>query len=106
MEIGKDVWHANQLGLRINKHKTHTKLIFIHIKQDWLKEAAKKYIKYHATTKQLATLQKFLTGINLFSKFISEQQPNLTWETINRTTILDYLTYLNSKQLKWDTKKK
>lgn len=105
MQLGKDVWHANQLGLRVNKYKNETKLIFIHIKQNWLKEAAKKYIKYHATTKQLATLHKFLTGINLFSKFISEQQPNLTWETINRTTILDYLNYLNSKQLKWDTKK-
>ena len=105
MQLGEDVWHANELGLRVNQHKNETKLIFIHIKQDWLKEAAKKYIKYHATTKQLATLQKFLTGINLFSKFISERQPNLTWETIKRITILDYLTYLNSRKLKWDTKK-
>ncbi len=56
--LGEDVWHANQLGLRVNQHKNETKLIFIHIKQDWLKEAAKKYIKYHATTKQLATYTK------------------------------------------------
>ena len=105
LALGKDVWHAEELGLRINPHKNESKLVFVHIKQDWLKEAAKQYVKYHATTKQLATLIKFLTGINLFSKFISEEQPNLTWENLNRNTILDYLDYLNSKKLKWDTKK-
>ena len=56
--LGEDVWHANQLALRVNQHKNETKLIFIHIKQDWLKEAAKKYIKISCDHKAISNLTK------------------------------------------------
>ena len=105
LPLGDDVWHAEELGLYVNKHTGESKLIFRHIRQDWLKEATKKYVRYTATTKQLRTLQKFISSIKYFSRFISEKYPALTWENLDRNIILDYLAYLNSKQLHWASKK-
>lgn len=104
LSFGDDIWHADELGLQINKHTNEPKLIFANIKQEWLKESAKKFIRYSATTKKLKTLRGFITSINSFSKFI-EQYPSLKWETLNRSIIIDYLAYLNSKQLGWSSKK-
>lgn len=105
LTIGEDIWHADDLGLRISKQKSETKLVFLHIKQQWLKEAAKKFVKYGATTKQLSTLKKFITAINCFSEFVFERFTQLNWSTLTRSVIIDYLDYLNSKQLNWSTKK-
>jgi integrase/recombinase XerD len=105
LPLGDDVWQAEQLGLRVNQYHKQPKLVFLYIQQQWLKEAVKKYVKYSATTKQLRTLQDFITAINCFSKFISEKHSYLTWDSLDRNIILDYLVYLNSIQLNWSTKK-
>jgi integrase len=105
LPLGEDVWHADELGLRVNKHKYLPKLIFKYIKQDWLKGAAKKFVRYSASTKQVSTLQAYIGSLNTFSEFIFTRYPQLTWETLSRNVIIDYLDYLNSKQLNWSTKK-
>jgi integrase/recombinase XerD len=104
LPLGEDVWHADELGLRVNKHNYAPKLIFKYIKQDWLKQTVKKFVKYNATTKQLSTLHGYIESFNFFSEFAFLRYPQLTWETLNRNTIIDYLNYLNSKQLSWSTK--
>ena len=104
--VGEDVWHADDLGLRISKQKNETKLVFLHIKQDWLKEAAKKFVRYSATTKQLSTLKEFISAINCFSAFASNNYPSLDWKRLNREVIINYLDFLNSKQISWSTKSK
>jgi integrase/recombinase XerD len=103
--LSDDVWDAAFLGLHINKHIKESKLIFTYIKQLWLKEAVKKFIKYSATNKQFHTLKQFITSFNTFSEFIVNNHPDLIWDNLNRDVILDYLNYLNVKQLGYSAKK-
>jgi integrase/recombinase XerD len=105
LPLGDDVWHAEDFGLRINKHKYEAKLIFLYIQQDWLKEAVKKFIRYSATTKELTTLQQYIRSANTFSSFISDKYPQINWNTLNREVIINYIEYLNSQKLHWSTKK-
>ncbi len=105
LPLGEDVWHADELGLRVNKHRNEPKLIFVNIKQEWLKDSVKKFVRYSANNKELKTLKYFITSINTFSEFI-EQYPSLAWETLDRSIIIDYLAYLSSKQISWRTKQR
>ena len=104
LPLGDDVWHAEELGLRIDNYRNQYKLVFLHVQQDWLKEVTKKYVKYSATTKKFRTLKGFISCINYFSEFIAKKHPYLTWETLDRNIIIDYLAYLNSEGLNWQTK--
>jgi len=102
--LSDDVWSAEDLGLRISPHRSDSKLIFLSIQQGWLKEAAKKFIHYKAATLQFQTLQKIISSFNTFSEFIALNYPQITWKQLNRDIILDYINYLTSKHLNWDTK--
>ena len=104
LPLGEDVWHAKELGLRVNKYKNEPKLIFLYIQQDWLKKDVKKFIKYKATTRQLETLKGYIGSFNSFSEFIVEKHPSLSWYTFNRSIVIDYLEFLNSLQISASTK--
>ena len=60
----KDVWDAaSDLGLRVSKYTAMSKLYFTSIKQDWLKDIAKKFIKYMAATRSYGTLRIYLGSV-------------------------------------------
>ncbi|MGK7897415.1 MAG: tyrosine-type recombinase/integrase [Xenococcus sp. (in: cyanobacteria)] len=105
LPLGDDVWHAEDFGLRINKHKNEAKLVFLYIQQDWLKEATKKFIRYSATTKELTTLQNYIRSLNTFSNFIANKYPQVDWNTLTREIIIDYIEYLNSNKLSSSAKR-
>ncbi len=96
---GEDVWDITKFGLKEPLCKSQSKLVFYHIHQEWLKELAKKFIRYSMTNRQPSTLRGYLTYLNCFSEFIERKHPHLQPESINREVIIDYLEWMNQKNL-------
>lgn len=98
LPICDDVWDVRDLGLRVSEYDRQPKLVFIRIQQDWLKTATKKFIRYMAATKQLGTLQEYISKLNTFSSFIYELYPEINPSEINRDLLIEYINYLTQKK--------
>lgn len=104
LELGEDVWDASQLGVsNIKTYKQETKLVFLYFKQEWLKELAKKFIRYQSSTKSFSTLKNYITSLNRFSDFIQEYYPSIIIENLTRDVIVNFIDYLNRRNLNWST---
>jgi integrase/transposase-like protein len=105
LPLGDDVWDARELGVKIHAYsKDHTKFILTRIKQPWLKNLAKKFIRFRSTTRGFHTLNYYLTTFNNFSKFIEENYSNVSnIKKIDRELIIDYIHYLNRQNFKAQT---
>lgn len=100
LPLGEDVWSAVELGYKPHQYGGLTKIVFSQIQQQWLKEIAKKFIKYRAATRKFSTLNRYIDGIRIFSYFLFDIHPEIQPEEINRAIIVDYLDYLNKQGLK------
>ena len=98
LPISDDVWNARDLGLRVSEYNRQSKLVFVRIQQDWLKVVAKKFIRYMAATKEMGTLQNYISDFNSFSKFIGENYFGAS-PKLSRDLIIAYIEYLNKKRL-------
>ena len=105
LPIGDDVWDARELGVKINIYsQSHSKFNFSKIKQIWLKDLAKKFIKFRATTRAFRTLSAYLMAFNKLSLFLEENYPYINHiEKINRELIIEYIHYLNQQNFKPQT---
>jgi integrase len=106
LELGEDVWDVSGLGVKTAKHARESKLVFLYFKQDWLKEAAKKFIRYQATSKSFRQLQRYVHSLSDLSNFLEQSYPGVTLSNFHRGIILDYIDYLNQKKLANVTKNK
>lgn len=97
LAISDDVWDAKDLGLYVSEYDRQSKLVFIYIKQNWLKTTAKKFIRYMAATRKLGTLLDYISRLNTFSSFIYELHPNINPSNINRSLLIEYISYLTEK---------
>jgi integrase/DNA-directed RNA polymerase subunit RPC12/RpoP len=106
LPLSDDVWLAEDLGLRVPKHRREKKFIFLNIHPSWLRENAKKMIRYLAATgKQFNTLLNYLKSLNDFSFFLLKKHPYLkSIEEINRSLILDYLDDLSIRKIGYSSK--
>lgn len=96
----EDVLSATKLGLRVNHHlRTGEQLNFSRIKQVWFKELTIKYVRYQAATRELATLKVCLSAFRSFSEFLLKTGYVQGINDLNRSVIIDYISYLNSKTL-------
>jgi integrase/recombinase XerD len=91
---------VKNLGVSVPNHRSASKFIFRYIEQDWLKDLAKKFIKYMSATRKMGTLLRYITEINSFSHFLTEncyciQSAN----DLTRPIIIDYIHYLNTQNL-------
>ena len=106
--LSKDVWDVRKLGLKATSHRSENKLIFSNIRQDWLKEIVKKFIRYKASHCSTGTLKTYISSLNSFSDFIFDEYKNhrtkLTLEKLTRYRIIQYLYYLNEQGLSPGTK--
>ena len=100
-----DVWDLTLLGCQRNPGRgDSTTANFAPIKQDWLKEACKRLIKFRSATLSLGTLGDKLKSIRDFSRFLSEYYPNLLPNQLNRQIIENYLVALKEKKLTASTR--
>lgn len=104
LEVGDDVWDASELGVKINGYTGKRKLVFAHIKQDWLKDATKKFVKYQAINKSLSYLQRSIYTLNKLSDFLETYYPTTNFGTINREVIIDFICFLSRGQIQASTK--
>ena len=79
LELGDDVWNASELGIKVNEYTRESKLVFLYFKQDWLKDAVKKFIRYQATNKSFAQLYKYTKFLCTFSNFIEIYYPSISF---------------------------
>jgi integrase/recombinase XerD len=102
-----DVWFAEDLGLDIHPHRKNrgTKLNFQQIKQLWLKEIVKRFIRYKASTGlSFGRINRQLTCFNGFSLFLLSNSHITRIEDLDRELIIAYLEYNNQKKLATGTK--
>lgn len=100
-----DVWDLTVLGYQKNpSHSDSTTANFAPIKQDWLKEASKRLIKFRSATLCLSTIESKLNCLRAFSRFLSQRYPNLLANELNRQIIEDYLVFLKEKKFSASTR--
>jgi integrase/recombinase XerD len=100
-----DVWSAEQIGLKAPLHGSGSKLNFSFIQQEWLKTLAKKFLLYSAADKEFNSLCRFISTIKDFSIFLFKEQYLGGINDVTRSTIVNYLSYLNQQDISAVTKK-
>ena len=99
LELGDDVWNASELGIKVNEYTRESKLVFLYFKQNWLKDAVKKFIRYQATNKSFAQLYKYTNFLCTFSNFIEIYYPSISFKDFTREVIIDFIFFLNKQKL-------
>lgn len=97
LPLSDDVWLASSLGVTVPEHRSLTKLVFIYIRQDWLKAIAKRFVRYMSKNRTFQTLTSYISELNCFSEFLDERYPSVNFNNINRYVIVDFIEYLNQK---------
>ena len=95
-EYEKDVWRLIVLGIP----RTDSKIIsFKRLLQPWLRQTAKRYIRYKLATCTSGTCLRKLLSLIHFSRFLSKHNPTLQPAYITREIIEEYLAYLQALKL-------
>lgn len=106
LPLSDDVWDASELGLKVSPYLKQSKLVFLRIQQKWLKDAAKKFIKYQAVNKSYRHLQKQISILSKLSKFLTRHYFLVEFESLTRQIVVDYLLFLSREKLNTESKNK
>jgi hypothetical protein len=90
----KDIWDLKLMGATTNLSRTNVRLGFLIIRQEWLRDAAKLYLKYYLPLYSASTCRTRVQSLACFSNFLAEVKPQATAIDITRRLLLDYLNYL------------
>lgn len=99
LKSSDDVWDASKLGLEVASYRKESKLVFLYFKQDWLKDAVKKFIRYKANIVSFRQLQKYIFSLNKFSDFLDTHYPSIGFKTLSREIITNYVDFLNNERI-------
>ncbi len=95
-EYDKDIWDAKKLKYQNTSFSYCPRFDFTAISQEWLKIAAKKFIKYQLNQCTWHTCFLKFTAIRKFSKFLNNQYPSIKSQYIDRYILLDYISYIST----------
>lgn len=95
LEYEKDVWNLDAVGIKPPPYIRSKFITFICIDPLWLRNLAKKYIRFQATTKAYYTLLQYLRAIKHFSEFLQTYQLPVNPEDINRALMLNFISYVH-----------
>jgi integrase len=93
-EQEKDVWDLRRLSMLHNPTLSPGPLNFLHIKQPWLRTAAKCFLAYCLPIYAEGTCRTRLQSLVCFSEFLAGEKPRATARSITRPLLLRYLGYL------------
>jgi integrase len=97
----KDVWTAEELGLKVRPGSSETKLYFQRIQQNWLKEFTKEYIFHRAASLEFLSICANLKAIKCFSLFLAKFFPELIHANqISERILTEYYIYLKQQKYK------
>ena len=98
-EYDKDIWNMRKLGVKLVKSARDHHLNFKFILQPWLRQATKSYIRYCLAIQAGGTCHNKLKYLSYFSEFLNKLATEIRPEDINRSLIVEYLSYLASENL-------
>ena len=75
--LDKDKWCAEEIGLEPDRIHSSYFLNFSKIKQRWLMQATKRFVRYQAATKTYNTCKSYIASLAHFSRFVESNHPNL-----------------------------
>ena len=105
-EYEKEIWDLRNLNFDLNNLVDRNKFDFTGIKQDWLRDASQKFIKYKLSVSSTSLCRFRLYALVKFSDFLEEQYPSMVAHEIERHLIVDYLSHLNNSNLNEQTRHK
>lgn len=107
-EKDKDTWDIRRLDIKVdgfNAARPRYSINFNNIKQEKIREVVKKYEYERLKTKKYSCIIDDLKGINIFSKFLYDNYPNITsLDMLNRNIVLEFLEYVEQLDMKHTTK--
>lgn len=92
VEWDKDIIDLRRVGLSLSPGTSSPILNLSRLRPDWLREATRQMLRYHANTKSCNTLKKYLHSIQCFSRFLAGHHGS---STIDRQLILELIAYLH-----------
>lgn len=95
-EYEKDIWDAKKLKYQNTSSSYCPRLNFTVISQQWLKLAAKKFVKYQLNQCTWHTCFAKLSAIKKFSEFLNNQYPSIKPQDIDRPLLLNYISYVST----------
>jgi integrase/recombinase XerD len=93
----RDIWDLKLMGATTNLSRTNVRLGFLIVRQEWLRDAAKLYLKYCLPLYSASTCRTRVQSLACFSNFLAEVKPKATAKHITRRLLLDYLNYLQKR---------
>ncbi len=87
------------MGATTNPSRTNVRLGFLIVRQEWLRDAAKLYLKYWFCHYLLGEHMPDTGAVACvcFSNFLAEVKPQATAKDITRGLLLDYLNHLQKR---------
>lgn len=101
-EKEKDIWNLDKLGIDIHRDLTRNcrTINFTKIFQPDIRQEVKKAIYMHLKTEALGCVQKEMTAIRRFSKYLSEKHSQLeSCAELDRMILEEYLIYLKTEYI-------
>jgi integrase/ferredoxin len=93
-EWEKDRWDLRALGMDVDPTKSARTLSFTAIAQPWLRDLAKRFLRYNASIHTASDCLHKLTTLNHFSAFLAARHPTARVADIDRALIVDFLGHL------------
>lgn len=103
-EWDKEMWNALKLGIPTSSSRSDYTMNFVGINQNWLYEAARKYLRYNITINSWANSQRKLGIIKDFSLHLLTNYEEITPDSIDRQIVIDYFSKLLQTGLKSATR--
>jgi integrase len=95
-EEEKEIWDIRKLGCQSSPSLCDHTLNFSRLRQSWLREAARRFIRYYLSFYSVGHSLQILRSLTAFSTFLHSFYPNATAQTVDRQTLLHYLSYLTT----------
>jgi hypothetical protein len=93
----KDIWDLKLMGATTNPSRTNVRLGFLIVRQEWLRDAGKLYLKYCLPLYSASTCRTRVQALACFSDFLAEVKPQATAKDI---TCHRYFKYPQIHRLK------
>ncbi len=90
----KDRWDVTSLGVQPDTTHSSYYLDFSNIKQSWLKQTTKRFVKFQSTTKSFASCRSYIAAIARLSDYLDTLNKTVLPSNINRELILGFCSYL------------
>lgn len=95
LEYAKDIWQLPVVGIKPPPYIRNSFMNFKDIEPVWLRNLAKKFIRFQSATKAFYTLVQYLRSIKHFSLFLLTYKKSVHPEEIDRSFMLNFIAYVH-----------